>query len=227
LPVSNALKGTLILLDANATTSRPYLNSSVFIFQFNPETLTHTFTSGQLGANVAPTTQGSVAELFNLTFDLESDDLDPAEQTQTTRQFGLHPALAVLETMTQQRPAAGGQPELPVVVFCWGSNRVVPVQVVSMNFEEKAFDATLNPTKATVHLCMRALALSELKSGSAAYNLCTGHLNSQKTLVTLYKRDHPQLDQSVSSGSTTVAPASAVIQSSVSASKIAQKLKKA
>ena len=224
MPRSNAIRGTLILLDANATADKPYLNSTLFNFQFNPENLTHTFVSVQGAGTVSNTTQGPTTELFNLTFDLESDDVDPQEQTQTTTDYGLHPVLAVIESMIQSQAATGNQSQLPTVVFKWGTNRVVTTQLISLNIDEKAFDTVLNPTKATVSLSMRVLQRSELKTTSAAYNICVSHLNLRNTLVGLYKKEHSQLEQSVGIGSV-LGAATAGTQQGASAADSKQKLK--
>ena len=172
------------------------MNSTLFNFQFNPESLIHTFGSVQGAGAVANTTQDPTTELFNLTFDLESDDVDPQEQNQTTNDYGLHPVLAVIESMMQPQTTTGNQAQQPTVVFKWGTNRVVTAQLVSLNVYEKAFDTVLNPTKVTVSLSMRVLQRSELKTNSAAYNICVAHLNLRNTLVGLYKKEHPQLEQS-------------------------------
>lgn len=195
MPRSNAIRGTMVLLYPNAQTNQPYLNSTLFAFQYNPENLTHTFSPIQEGPAVSATTPGPVAETFSLTFDLESDDIDPHEQTETTTNYGLHSTLAVLESMMQPY-AADGRLQLPMVVFNWGSHRIVAVQFLSMKIEETAFDGTLNPTKVTVSICMRVLEPSELKTTSAAYAIAVGHTNLRATLVSLYKREHQQFDQS-------------------------------
>jgi hypothetical protein len=195
MPRSNAIRGTLILLNSNAKVTNPYLDSTLFNFQFNPESLSHVFISEQCEPGSVP--QGSMAELFNLTFDLESDDIDPQEQTPTTTAYGLQPVLAVLESMTHPYPTSNNQTQLPTTIFKWGANRVVPAKVVGMNVEEAAFDLSLNPTKATVTLSMRVIQKSELKTDSPAYKICLDHLTLRDKLVGLYKAEHPQLEQSV------------------------------
>jgi hypothetical protein len=198
LPVSNAIRGTLILLATNAKATNPYLDSTLFNFQFNPENLTHTFTSSLAGTGNIP--QSGIIELFNLIFDVESDDIDPQEKTSTTQNYGLHPVLAIFEAMAQPYPAEGNQTQMPTVIFKWGTNRVAPTKVANVNVDEIAFDNYLNPTKATVHLSLRVIQLSELKTDSPAHKICSDHQNMRNKLVGLYKSEHPQLEQSAGAG---------------------------
>lgn len=56
----------------------------------------------------------------------------------------------------------GKQTLTPIVVFKWGEKRSVAVRLVSLNVEEKAFDATLNPTRASVSLTLKVLDETEV-----------------------------------------------------------------
>jgi hypothetical protein len=198
MPVSNAIRGTLILLAANAKATNPYLDSTLYNFQFNPENLTHTLTSALAGTGNIP--QSGILEFFNLTFDVESDDIDPHEKTSTTQNYGLHPVLAIFEAMAQPYPAENSQTQMPTVIFKWGTNRVIPTKVASVNVDEIAFDNYLNPTKATVNLSLRVIQQSELKTDSPVYKICLDHQNMRNKLVGLYKIEHAQLEQSAGTG---------------------------
>ncbi len=182
-------RGTLILLAPNAKDSTISSSNPYFAFQYNPEKLLHTFNqaaSSALAANTSTEVQGSPYELFNLTFDLDSTETDPSAQNQSSVGFGLHPALAMLELMMQPQ-TVGKQTLPPIVVFRWGAKRVVAVRFLSMSIEEKSFDITLNPTRASVNLVMKVLNASEINNNPGARDICSGHDNVRATLVNMYK----------------------------------------
>jgi hypothetical protein len=130
--------------------------------------------------------QGSLTELFNLTFELDSTDLDPSSQNQTAANFGVHPALAMLELMMQPQ-VVGKQTSLPIVVFKWGSNRSAAVRLVNMSVEEQSFDLTLSPTRAMVSLTLRVLESAEVTDNPGAKSVCSNHQSIRATLVDAYK----------------------------------------
>jgi hypothetical protein len=180
LPTLN--KGTLILLASNATEADVSSKNIHFAFQYNPEKLLHTFNPPEKNAEY----QCPPLEYFNISFELDSIEVDALPQTKTPTQFGLHPALAMLETMTQPQEG-GSQTALPIVVFKWGEKRLVPVSVVSISIEEKSFDLTLNPTRATVNLTLKVLSAKEVDSNQAARKVLQTHQNDRKILVETYK----------------------------------------
>jgi Contractile injection system tube protein len=186
--LANINRGTLILLAPNAEDASISQQNIFFIFQYNPEKLLHTFNQSFSSA-IAPNTldpPGFPVELFNLTFELDSTDLDPPSQNQTATNFGIHPALAMLELMMQPQ-VVGKQPSLPIVVFKWGSNRSVPVRLISISVEEQSFDAILNPTRAVVSLTLRVLGASEVNGNPGAQSIFSSHQGVRATLVDAYK----------------------------------------
>ena len=138
-----------------------------------------------LGANTADS-QGPLTEFFNLSFELDGVDIDQSSQNQSSPDFGLHPALAMLELMMQPQ-VVGKQTSMPIVVFKWGAKRAVAVHVISMSVEEKSFDITLNPTRATVSLTLRVLDATEVNNNPGARNVLLNHQNMGTTLVDKYK----------------------------------------
>ncbi len=184
----NINRGTLILLAPNAKDANISSTNIYFVFQYNPEKLIHTFNPALPNAVANPPgdPQSAPSEFFNLTFELDNVDTDPPNQNQNSTGLGLHPALAMLELMMQ--PQVGGkQSSLPIVVFKWGAKRTVPVHVVSMSVEEKLFDITLNPTRATVNLTLRVLNAAEININPGARNVFANHQNTQTSLVDSYK----------------------------------------
>lgn len=51
---------------------------------------------------------------------------------------------------------------MPVVLFVWGVERIVPVRVTGLTITEKLYDSLLNPTHAEAQLALRVLTPEEL-----------------------------------------------------------------
>ncbi len=181
-------RGTLILLAPNAKDANISATNVYFTFQYNPERLLHTFNQNtpNAAANPSANAQDVPTEYFNLTFELDSVDLDSSSQNQSSAGQGLHPGLAMLELMMQPQ-MVGKQALLPIIVFKWGAKRSMPVRIVSMNVEEKSFDITLNPTRANVSLTLRVLDAAEVNNNPGARNVSSNHQNTQASLVDAYK----------------------------------------
>jgi hypothetical protein len=54
--------------------------------------------------------------------------------------------------------------EVPVVLFVWGPQRIVPVRVTAFSITEKQFDVMLNPTHAEATITLTVLTPDELKA---------------------------------------------------------------
>ncbi len=181
-------RGTFILLAPNATDANISSSNVFFVFQYNPETLIHIVNQGTPPSDsplgVANEQPGVPPELFNLTFELDSLDVDPPAQNQNSG-FGLHPALAMLELMMEPQ-VVGTKTYMPIVVFKWGANRSVAVRIVTMNVEEKAFDEILNPVRATVSLSLQVLAQRDVNGNLGARGVYASHQNMRSSLVSAY-----------------------------------------
>ncbi len=178
------------------------------MFQYNPEKLLHTFNQNSANPQI-PT-----GEFFSLTFELDSVDFDETTQAQTTSEFGIHPALAMLEAMMQPQKT-GSQTIQPIVVFSWGPKRSVAANIVNLNVEEQSFDAALNPTRATVNLTLKVLDVSEVGGNTGAKNVCQTHQTTRTALVDVYKVQTGQ------GGSTTGVAAGVSISASTSMGSVA------
>jgi hypothetical protein len=216
-------RGTLILLAPNAKDANISTNNIYFVFQYNPEKLFHTFnqeSTSTLAPNTYTDPQVIPAEFFNLTFELDSTDTDPSAQNQSSANLGIHPALAMLELMMQPQ-AVNNQTTFPIVVFVWGAKRTVAVRFISMSIEEKSFDFSLNPTRATVNVSMRVLDAAETNNNPGAHNVCLNNQNVRATLVDAYKLQTGQINPMVSGQSSnnwsSVAGASGIQKPKVSA----------
>jgi hypothetical protein len=57
---------------------------------------------------------------------------------------------------------------VPIVLFFWNSNRIVPVRVTTLTITETLYDKDLNPTHAQAQLSLRVLTPTELKAAHPA-----------------------------------------------------------
>jgi hypothetical protein len=203
-------RGTLILLapDATEPTIVAGTKNVYFTFQYNPEKLLHTFNPAILPASAKETDiQCPPTEFFNLTFELDSVDIEQTIKKSIAPDFGLHPALAMLELMMQPQ-TNDKQTVMPIVVFRWGQKRQIPVYLVSMSVEEKTFDQTLNPTRASATIILRVLSASEIKDNQAAKKALATHQYDRSTLVEVYKAETDQAPVTTKPGAQAAADAS-------------------
>ena len=203
------------MLAPNAKDATVSSKNIFFTFQYNPEKLIHTFSQGlpsTLNSNTAD--QGPPTEFFSLTFELDSVDIELSSQNRNSADLGLHPALAVLELMMQPQIVAN-QASMPIVVFKWGAKRSVAVRLVSISVEEKSFDVTLNPTRATVSLTLRVLDAAEINNNSGARSVCLNHQSMRTTLVDAYKLQTGQAVSMAAGDASSVSAAAAAAGSSV------------
>jgi hypothetical protein len=121
-----------------------------------------------------------------LTFELDCSDLDLSTQNQKPIPYGLHPALAVLEQMTQPQ-TIGNQTSMPTVLFNWGTKRTIAAHIESLSVEEKSFDVLLNPIRASVSLTLKVLGVADLKDNPGARGVSAKHQNARAALVEDYR----------------------------------------
>ena len=163
--MSNPVKGAIIALKSNSETLITESNSSTFIFQYNPEMLIRTIFSlnNEEENNLAKNSSNSTMELITLSLELDAvDKLEQTDQNKQAGHFGLHPDLAVLESiMSSQYEAISSD-----LLFLWGPNRILPIHLESVKIVEEAFDSNLNPIRIRIELCMRVR------------NLCRGFDNT-------------------------------------------------
>jgi hypothetical protein len=151
---------------------------NIIVFQYNPETLRHTWTQPQSAATEANplAVKGLPGESFSFT--LAMDVTDQIAEGNAVAQLdaetnGIYARIAALEKLLFPVPSnpAGGKravpaSQVPAVLFVWGAGRVVPVRVTSLTFTEKLFDASLNPTHAEAVIELKVLTKKELDAVS-------------------------------------------------------------
>jgi hypothetical protein len=178
---------------------------NVIVFQFNPETLRHSWSQ----ASAAPTQPGRVgsspvavsglpSETFSFSLSLDVTDTDPGRQViEDAESFGIYTRLSALEKLLyptivsdivkgitrvasgknrRQTPAA----QLPTVLFVWGMRRILPVVVTSLMVTENLYDANLNPTHAEAQVELRVLTPNELEQskGLASQSASVAYLHT-------------------------------------------------
>jgi hypothetical protein len=170
-------KGSIIAID-QTTKQRTEIP-----FQYNPDTLTRRLTaqtaSGNFDRSEAFRIKAPPEETFSLEIEIDAtDDLETGDSD--AESLGIHPKLAVLELLlypksqlviTNEQLANSGvieivPPEVPLTLFSWGPNRVVPVRLTGFSITEEAFDTNLNPIRAKVSLDLMVLNYVDLGMSS-------------------------------------------------------------
>jgi hypothetical protein len=204
------LKGALIEF---MPTNLPVPVTNVIVFQYNPETMTHTWTQPEAAPPSSTATGGAEAsnplavkgnpgEAFSFTIAMDANDeiADSGPGAAIAQASGIYSRLAALEMLLY--PASAGQSGLvgavsagiasalsgqasgatsavpqsvmPVVLFIWGAERIVPVRVTGLTITEKLYDSTLNPTHAEAQLSLRVLTPAELNSAKTDNDVLAG-----------------------------------------------------
>lgn len=167
---------------------------NLIVFQFNPETMTHTWTQSE-SANVTGNplaVKGAPGEQFSFTLAVDALDsiADGGVSGGLAEVSGVATRLAALELLLFPTGSTksgligtvtaaigglfggggGGPPRdvpanvIPTVLFVWGPGRIVPVRIVSLTVTEKLYDKLLIPTHAEAQVGLRVLTADELKA---------------------------------------------------------------
>lgn len=167
--------------------------ASVIIFQYNPKGL-----SRQIQAQTAADRAGP--EVLRLTgapretISIESLEIDATDQLErgdpVASGSGIYPQLAALEMLLYPKSSvvianavllqAGTielvQPEMPLTLFVWGVQRVVPVRIEGFTVREQEYDPQLNPIRAEVSgLSMQVLSYNDFSVTHPGYALFLAH----------------------------------------------------
>jgi hypothetical protein len=170
------LRGGIVQIDVDSGNAL-----RIIVLQYNPDTVTRTMQVKGVGENAdrseALRLRGPAVETIKLEAELDAtDQLEKPDANVAVAKNGLGPALAALEGMVNPTAAqlrrldelAGrgtleiAPMEVPLPLFVWGPNRVVPVRVTDLSITEEAFDSRLNPIRAKVSLGLRVLSVDDL-----------------------------------------------------------------
>ena len=171
------LKGGIVLLDpVTAMVQR------VITLQYNPDSMTRTLQVQGVGnqsgdRSEALRLKGPPVEIIKVDAEIDAaDQLEHPDQFQTVVTYGIHPQLAVLETLVyptssqlQANDALAQVGTLEITpmesaltLFVWSASRIVPVRITDFSVTEEAFDPQLNPIRAKVSLGLRVLSINDL-----------------------------------------------------------------
>jgi Contractile injection system tube protein len=192
------IKGGLVQVDVKSGRTL-----RTIALQYNPDSLSRTMqvqAAGESGGDKSQALRikGAAAETIKVEAEIDATDrLEHPDQNRTTAELGIHPELAALELLVQPTSEAlqGNDSmarsgtlevlaiEAPLLLFVWGPNRVVPVRITDLSITEDAFDANLNPIRATVSLGMRVLTVDDLGFDHRGGQLFMAHLRSREALA--------------------------------------------
>ena len=177
--------------------------ASVIIFQYNPDTLTRSLAAQTVGSDSAARSEalrltGPPVESISLKVEIDAtDQLERADAAAAS--LGIYPQLASLEMLLYPKSVvaitnavlslAGTieliPPEAPMTLFIWGPKRVVPVRLKDFSITEDAYDANLNPIRASVSLNLRVLSYSDLPLTHPGYALFLAHQVVKEAMATV------------------------------------------
>lgn len=213
---SRLIKGALAIYRSSGSGERP----DIIEFQFNPDELSRSLRHQE--QNTGDQSQGKAREEAQRrkgppteTIDL-TVALDAMDQTgliggdSYSGEDGLHPVLAAFEMLLYPKASeellsyqssegdegvvefAYAEEEVPQVLFIWGRQRVLPVQLTSFSVTEQAFDNNLNPMRAAVDLSLRVLSYADMdwKVGRQAY--AATHSRKQRMASQFFEQNSGQ-----------------------------------
>jgi hypothetical protein len=174
----------------------------VISLQYNPDTLTRTFQVQGVGETTdrsqALRLKGPPVETIKVEAELDAaDQLEFPDRFPDTARFGIHPQIALLESLAYPTVAqlnaenarmSGGSltihpMEVPLAVFVWSASRIVPVRLTDISVTEEAFDPNLNPLRAKVSLGMRVLTVLDVGFEHPAGMLYLAHQSRKERLA--------------------------------------------
>jgi len=197
------VKGGIVLLDPGTSEIK-----SMITLQYNPQTLSRTLqvqgTGGQGGANRSEALRltGPPVETYKVDAVIDAaDQLEFPGKNPNTVEFGIHPQLAVLETIiypssaqirNNNSLAMSGNLEIvpmetPLILFIWSKSRILPVRITEFGITEEAFDSSLNPIRAKISLGMRILNINDLGFDHKGGSLFMAYMQQKEQLAAKMK----------------------------------------
>ena len=170
------IKGGIVLLETDTSVVQ-----RIIPLQYNPDTITRSLQVQSVGEGAdrseALRLKGPPVETIKVDAELDvTDQLEFPDQNPNAGKLGLHPQLALLETMiypsstqllANNSLAQAGTLEIApmesfLTLFIWSKNRIIPVRITDFSITEEAFDPLLNPIRAKISLGMRVLSVTDL-----------------------------------------------------------------
>jgi hypothetical protein len=193
------LKGGLVLVDPDSGSI-----ARIIVLQYNPDSLSRTLQVQAVAGTEQDRSQalrikGPPVETLKLDAEIDAtDQLEFPDLNPRAVQSGIHPQLAVLETIlyppsarliSNNTLATQGTLEIapmeaPLTLFVWSKSRVVPVRVTDFSVTEEAFDTTLNPIRAKVSLGLRVLSVDDLGFAHRGGSVFMAYLQAKEQLAT-------------------------------------------
>jgi len=190
------IKGGIVAVDSKTASVL-----QVIPMQYNPETVTRSFqvqafTPDSSDRSEALRLKAPPVETVRVEASIDAtDQLEIADSTAT--RVGIHPQLAVLETLiyptsaqlrSNDSAAQSGTLEIvpmiaPQTLFIWSKERIVPVRISELSITEEAFDPALNPTRAKVTLSMRVFSVYDLGFDAKGGGLFMAYLAAKESLA--------------------------------------------
>lgn len=189
------VKGALVVVESGGPPRS-------IVFQYNPHTLTRKLQARRPEKSESggggPRLSGPPKESISLEVEIDATDQLDAGSEQAER-VGIHPELALLEGLLY--PSSGAikkltsllgsgemeivPPAAPLVLFVWGSKRVVPVRIDEFSVTEEAYDPDLNPLRAKVSLGLGVLSYEDLSRSHPGYHVYLSHHIVKETMEQL------------------------------------------
>lgn len=152
---------------------------NVTVFQYNPDTMTHSWkqsTADEKRTKRNPlAVKGDPEESFSFTLAMDANDTVANGAPATAAiaiASGLYTRLAALEMLqfpvdARDDAAAGkstvSQLQAPTILFVWGAGRIVPVRLTSLKITETLYDVFLNPVHAEATIEVDVVTSDEMK----------------------------------------------------------------
>ncbi|WP_028066873.1 hypothetical protein [Solirubrobacter soli] len=171
------LKGAIVAI-ANDGSKRS------LAFQYNPDTMQRTLQPNTVGGQPGSRSRAvrfAGAPTETITLDCRFSAVDAIDAGDVGQ--GIAPQLAALAVLLYPKSADVIQAQsmlddglievVPALadrlLFVWGANRVLPVELTSATIVEELYDAELVPVLATVTLTLRALSYSDVDEANGSY----------------------------------------------------------
>jgi len=173
---------------------------SATVFQYNPNKMTRSLSAktsgGETNSGQSDTLRltGAPTETINLEVEIDATDQTAFDLSSSV---GIYPQLSALEIllypksedviadaalqkagnfMVTPRPA-------PLTLLVWGAKRVLPVRITNFSVTEEAYDAQLNPIRATVNLSLEVLNYNTLQPKQSGYQLFMAYQMAKEVMA--------------------------------------------